>query len=139
MTNKIDIYGADSIALLAYFADKLGNEGNSIFGLVEERKASLLIPSIVIGEILFTIKKERSILGGNIPKEKIKYILDIIHQSPAFIIVDLNKIGWDHFLSSNIKGLHDRMIVSTCKQQDVEYLITRDSDIIQSTEINVIW
>jgi predicted nucleic acid-binding protein len=138
MSNHL-IYGTDSVALLAYFVNKLGNKGNEIFNQVEENKAKLLIPSIVIGEILYTILKEKNIFGFIIPKDKIRHILDILYLSPAFMINDISKIGWEYFLTSTLKELHDRIIVSTCKQHHVEYLISKDKEIIESNEIKVVW
>ena len=123
MSNNL-VYGVDSVALLAYFVNKLGNEGNEIFKQVEENKAKLLIPSIVIGEILCTILKEKNIFGFAISKHKITHILNILYQSPAFLIVDISKLGWEYFLTSKLKELHDRIIVSTCKQYNIDYLIS---------------
>ncbi len=139
MTIDNEIYGVDSVALLSYFVNKLGRDGDIIFSNAESNEARMLIPSIVIGESIYTILKERNIFGIVIPREKINYILDVIYQSPIFSIVDLTKDGWKHFLDSNIRGLHDRMIVSTCRQEGVENLITKDEEIIKSNEINVLW
>jgi predicted nucleic acid-binding protein len=134
-----EIYGIDSVALLSYFANKLGRDGDTIFSKAESNEARMLVPSIVIGESIYTILKEKNIFGFLIPREKITYILDVLHQSSIFSIVDLTKDGWKYFLDSNIRGLHDRMIVSTCKQAGVENLITKDEEIIKSNEINVLW
>ncbi|MHA2365586.1 MAG: PIN domain-containing protein [Candidatus Hodarchaeales archaeon] len=134
-----EIYGVDSVALLSYFANKLGKDGDKIFRKAESNEARMLVPSIVIGESIYIILKERNIFGILIPREKINYILDVLYQSPIFSIVDLTKDGWKYFLDSNIRGLHDRMIVSTCKQVSVKILITKDEEIIKSNEINVLW
>lgn len=134
-----EIYGVDSVALLSYFANKLGRDGDTIFTKAESNEARMLVPSIVIGESIYTILKERNIFGIVIPREKINYIMDVLHQSSIFNIVDLTKDGWKYFLDSSIRGLHDRMIVSTCKQAGVKILITKDEEIIKSNEINVLW
>lgn len=133
------IYGVDSVALLSYFVNKLGKDGDIIFNRAESSEARLLVPSIVIGESIYIILKKRNIFGKIIPKEKINYIMDVIFQSSIFSIVDLTKEGWKYFLDSNIRGLHDRMIVSICKQEGVEHLITKDEEIINSNEINTLW
>ncbi|NHJ01894.1 MAG: type II toxin-antitoxin system VapC family toxin [Candidatus Heimdallarchaeota archaeon] len=139
MTIDDEIYGVDSVALLSYFVNKLGKDGDLIFSKAESNEARMIVPSIVIGESIYTILKERNIFGILIPREKVNYILDVIYQSPIFSIVDLTKDGWKHFLDSNIKGLHDRMIVSTCLQEGVVNLITKDEEIIKSKEIEVLW
>lgn len=135
----IKIYGLDSVALLSYFANKLGKDGDKIFSKAESNEVRMLVPSIVIGESIYTILKKRNIFGNFIPREKINYILDVLHQSSIFEIVDLTKDGWKYFLNSNIRGLHDRIIVSTCKQEGVENLITKDEEIKKSNEIHVLW
>ena len=139
MTIDNKTYGIDSVALLCYFVNKLGKDGEIIFSKAESNEVRMLIPSIVIGESIYTILKERNIFGMVIPRDKIDYILNVIYQSPIFRIVDLSKEGWIFFLDSNIRGLHDRMIVSTCLQEGVSNLITKDEDIIKSQEINVLW
>ena len=139
MTSDNAIYGVDSVALLSYFANKLGKDGNEIFSKAESNEARMVVPSIVIGESIYIILKKKNIFGIEIPREKISYILDVIYQSPIFSIVDLTKIGWKYFLDSSIRGLHDRMIVSTCLQEGVGNLITKDEEIIKSNEINALW
>ena len=133
------LYGVDSVALLAYFVNKLGTEGNVIFKEVEENKTKLLVPTIVIGEVLFTILREKNVFGFTIPQDKISHILTILYQSSAFMIYDISKIGWEYFLTSKLNELHDRIIVSTCKQFNVEILISKDKEIKESNEIDVIW
>ena len=139
MTTDNEIYGVDSVALLSYFANKLGKDGNEIFSKAESNEARMVVPSIVIGESIYIILKKKNIFGIEIPREKINYILDVIYQSPIFNVVDLTKIGWKYFLDSNIRGLHDRMIVSTCLQEGVENLITKDEEMIKSNEIIALW
>ena len=58
-----EIYGVDSVALLSYFANKLGSDGDQIFSKAESNEVRLLVPSIVIGESIYTILKERNIFG----------------------------------------------------------------------------
>ena len=119
--------------------NKLGTEGNVIFKEVEENKTKLLVPTIVIGEVLFTILREKNVFGFTIPQDKISHILTILYQSSAFMINDISKIGWEYFLTSKLNELHDRIIVSTCKQFNVEILISKDKEIKESNEIEVIW
>lgn len=133
------IYGIDSVALLSYFANTLGKQGDDLFTRAESNEIQMLIPSIVIGESIYTILKNRNIFGITIPKEKVNYILEVLYQSPIFVIKELSRNGWPYFLKSKIKGLHDRMIVATCLQNDVEFLITKDSEILESNEINTLW
>jgi hypothetical protein len=42
-------------------------------------------------------------------------------------------------MESKIPELHNRIIVLACLQESVEALITNDSEIIKSNEIQTIW
>ena len=137
--NDTEIYGLDSVALLSYFANTLGRQGDDLFTKAESNEIKLIVPSIVIGESIYTILKKRNIFGTGIPQEKINYILELLYQSPIFIITDLTRDGWIYFIKSKIKGFHDRMIVATCLQAEVQWLITKDPEIIESNEINTVW
>lgn len=137
--NKANFYGTDTVSLLTYFTDQLPHQSDEIFKKAENNEIIILIPSIVIGELIYTILKGKEIFGKKIPQTNINYILEVIFRSPSFKIVDLNLKGWNMLLSSKIPELHDRMIVATCIQEEVKMLVTNDSDISNSNEIEVIW
>ncbi len=133
------LVGVDTVALLAYFTDNLGEQSQEIFDHAENSEKTLLIPEIVIGELLYTIFKGRNVFGDYIDVSQSIDIVESLHSHPMFLIRPLTQIGWKIFLSSNIPELHDRMIVATCKQDNVAVLVTRDEDIIKSKEIQCVW
>lgn len=136
---KKDRYAVDTVALLSYFADKLKSRGHEIFLKAENNMLDIVVPSIVIGETIYIIKKGREVFGKQIEEEKIDVILKTIYENVNFYVVDLNLSGWNTFLKSEIIGLHDRMIVATCVQEEVDGLISCDDNIIESGEISTYW
>lgn len=52
-----EIIAIDTVALLAYFVNKHSQKSDRIFEDVENSKIIILIPSIVIGETMYTILK----------------------------------------------------------------------------------
>ncbi len=136
---KKDRYAVDAVALLSYFADKLKSKGHEIFLKAENNQLDIVVPSIVIGETIYIIKKGKEVFGKQIEEEKIDVILKTIYESVNFHVIDLNLSGWNTFLKSEIIGLHDRMIVATCVQEEVDGLISCDDNIIESGEISTYW
>lgn len=133
------VYGIDTVTLLAYFTDQLSSTANKIFASAEKNQVTFIIPSIVIGEMFYTIMKDKSIFGNKFPDEKPETILSTLYALPVFKIMDLDQSGWRFFLQSKIPELHDRMIVATCHQEQVTQLISTDKEIKEANEIKVIW
>ncbi len=134
-----ELIGIDTVGLLAYFVNKHSTKVDEIFEKIETSKTKLLIPSIVIGEMIYTLIKEKEIFGEIIEKTKLEFILDTLYENPAFLIKDLTYEGWKLFLELPISELHDRMIVATCKQEKVGKIITRDKEIVKSGLLQTIW
>ncbi len=132
-------YGLDTVAILRYLTGSLPPELDRIFTLAEENKNAFVVPSIVIGELIYTIRKGKEVSGKQIPEDQLELIISTLFSSSIFSICDLSTTGWEIFMSCNIPELHDRMIVATCKQEDVVALITSDGEITASNEIPVIW
>ena len=137
MTNET--IAIDTVALLAYLVNKHSEKAEKIFEEVENAKITLLIPSIVIGEMIYTILKGREIFGNQIEKNKIEFILETLYQNPSFKITGLTYEGWTKFMGLTIPELHDRMIVATCLQEEVRKIITKDEEIIKSGLLDTIW
>ena len=134
-----ELIGIDTVALLTYFINKHSPKVEEIFEKVEHSTTKLLIPSIVIGEMIYIILKGKEIFGETVEKAKLTFILDTLYENPAFIIRDLTYEGWNHFLELPIPELHDRMIVATCKQEKVGKIITKDEEIVKSKVLQTIW
>lgn len=131
------LYTADSIAVLAYLADKLLESAEKIFRMVEDDEAKIQVPSIAVGEVLYTISKGKDVFGVAIPAEKISLILDVLEYSRGMFMVDLSMVGWRKVLEIKLPELHDRMIVATHLTTDSEALITGDDEIQKVTR--TIW
>lgn len=134
-----EVIAIDTVALLTYFVNKHSKKVDSIFEAVEDSRIIVLIPSVVIGETIYTILKGKEIFGDQINKNKIGFILETLFQNPSFLVRDLTYDGWKHFLDVSIPELHDRMIVATCLQENVKKIITKDEEIIKSGVLETIW
>lgn len=131
------LYTADSIAVLAYLADRLPENAEKIFRMVEDDEARIQVPSIAVGEVLYTIYKGKDVFGVAIPAEKISLILDVLEYSRGMFMVNLSMVGWRKVLEVKLPGLHDRMIVATHLTTGSEALITDDDEIQKVTR--TIW
>ena len=68
----MDKYTIDIMAFLSYLADALPIKVDDIFKSAEKNQVILILPSIVLGEALYTIYKGKKIFGKPIPKEKMR-------------------------------------------------------------------
>lgn len=135
--HKVEIYIVDAVAFLAYLADKLPKKADDIFRKAEKKEIKLLLPSIALGETLYTIYKGKQIFGEEIPLEKIDLIFQVLKNGEIFELVDLNLDAWFIFHGLNIPELHDRMIVATFYYYKASGLITNDPEISES--LPMIW
>lgn len=131
------LYTADAMAVLAYLADKLPENAERIFRMAEDDEAKIQVPSIAVGEVLYTISKGKDVFGVEVPIEKISLILDVLEYSKNMFIADLSPSGWRKALELKLPELHDRMIVATHLTTDSEALITDDDEIQKVTK--TIW
>ena len=135
--HKVEIYIVDAVAFLAYLADKLPKKADDIFRKAEKKEIKLLLPSIALGETLYTIYKGKQIFGEEIPLEKIDLIFQVLKNGEIFELVDLNLDAWFIFHGLNIPELHDRMIAATFYYYKASGLITNDPEISES--LPMIW
>ncbi|MHA1379204.1 MAG: PIN domain-containing protein [Candidatus Helarchaeota archaeon] len=124
----METYTVDTVALLAYFADSLPSKLDRIFKRAEDSKLTLFTPSIVIGELIYTIFKGKEIFGKKIPIEKIDIIIDTIQTSPSIRLVDMNIECWRDFLKLEIPELHDRMIVASHFSYKTDAILTNNPE-----------
>ncbi|HME51754.1 MAG TPA: PIN domain-containing protein [Candidatus Lokiarchaeia archaeon] len=127
----------DSVAFLSYLADVLPTAADALFKQAENNEIDLVLPSIVLGETLYTIYKGKEIFGKVIPLEKVDLILDLLRSSDVLQLVDMNVTCWEIFHDLKTPELHDRMIIATFKHLGCEGIITNDPDMKQ--EVNTIW
>ncbi|KKK89112.1 hypothetical protein LCGC14_2736410, partial [marine sediment metagenome] len=93
----MDLYIIDTVAFLAYLADKLPGEADKLFKKAEKKQIKLLLPSIVLGESLYTIYKGRDIFGKSISLEKVDLIFQILKNKDVIELVNLSLEGWQIF------------------------------------------
>jgi predicted nucleic acid-binding protein len=134
---RLKSYIIDAVAFLAYLSDRLPAKADEIFKLAENKQVNLLLPSIALGETLYTIYKGKEIFGNEIPFEKIDLIFQILEEEDIIKLTDLDINAWRIFNGLNISELHDRMIVSSFHQNKASAILTKDTEITE--KIPVIW
>lgn len=129
----------DSVALLAYLADKLPRNSVAIFEQAEDGEIHLLLPTIALGEVLYTILKGKLVFGTEISFHKIDLLYEVLFGSETIKLAYLNHGGWRYFLESDVPELHDRMIVATHLQHRSCAIITNDPEIAALDSVKTIW
>jgi len=130
-------YVTDTIALLAYTTNTLPTKVDNIFKKAEQNKALLIVPSICIGEFIYTILKQKPVFEKIPPVETIELLLDIIEQSESIKYSPLTLTSWKIVSTINIPELHDRIVVATYLQENAEAILTNDPEIAKTAKI--IW
>ena len=128
------VYMADTHSLIWAFHKprKLGENARRAFEEVANGEAKLLIPTIVLAELIFTI--ENKPIQADLDK-----ILDAIKNSPNIEFVDFD---YESALKlrdlAAIPEMHDRMIVVSAIISNA-VLITFDRTITEANVVEVIW
>jgi predicted nucleic acid-binding protein len=130
-------YVVDTVGFLSYLADVLPVAADDVFKKAENNEITLILPSIVVGETLYTIYKGKEVFGKVIPLEKVDFILDFLRSSTVFQLVDMNASCWEIFHGLRIPELHDRMIVATCKYLGCKGIVTNDPEM--NGEVDTVW
>ena len=130
-------YIVDSVAFLAYLADKLPKKANAVFQLAENKQVSLYLPSIALGESLYTIYKSKEIFGQIIPTEKIPLIFQILQYTDNFHLISMSLEAWKIFNENFMPELHDRMILALAMEHAATAILTSDPEI--QTKYVCIW
>ncbi len=129
----MDLYIIDTVAFLAYLADKLPGEADKLFKKAEKKQIKLLLPSIALGESLYTIYKGRDIFGKSISLEKVDLIFQILKNKDVIELVNLGLEGWQIFHGLKLPELHDRMIVAMFHLYKAKAIVTNDPEISEIT------
>lgn len=127
----------DTVAFLAYLSDNLPTKADELFKKAEKKQLKLLLPSIALGETLYTIYKGKEIFGTEIPLEKIELIFQILEEEEIIQLTNLDIPAWRIFNGINTSELHDRMIISSFYQHKASAILTNDKEIAEITPI--IW
>ena len=134
---KLKSFIVDTVAFLAYLSDNLPNKVDELFKEAENKQVKLLLPSIALGEMLYTIYKGKEIFGNEIPLEKIELIFQILEEEEIIQLTNLDIPAWRIFNGINISELHDRIIISSFYQHKASAILTNDKEIGEITPI--IW
>ena len=128
----METYIVDAVAFLAYLVDKLPEKSDQIFKKAERNQVILYMPSIALGEVLYTIYKGKEIFGTQIPLEKIDLIFKILKEGRYIKLIGMDINAWMLFHGLDIPELHDRMIVATFRSMDAFGIITTDPEMAKS-------
>ena len=130
-------YIIDAVAFLAFLADQLPNKADDVFKRAENKQVRLLLPSIALGETLYTIYRGKDIFGKNVPLEKIELIFQILEEGDIIELIDLDIQAWRIFNGLTIPELHDRMIIASFHHRKATAILTNDAEIAEA--VSVIW
>ena len=125
-------YVAGSHILGAYLLDQLPKKSDRIFEEVENEKATLIIPSIVIAELIYVYEKARL-------ASKIWETFEKLDTYPSFTIHPLDEPLLKIIPGIKLAELHDRIIVATCICTKAKALITKDQEIRSSNLVPTIY
>ena len=131
----METYVLDTVALVRYFEDDLPKSADKIFSLAEGGRAKLLVPSIVLGEFIYSALKGR--LRVRDLQSTIMELLHGIEASEYLLSVDMTLPSWQKFLNLKVPELHDRMICAIAASLNATVL-TNDSE-IKADGIRTIW
>lgn len=133
-SNELPLYVTDSHSLIWYLLDspKLSFNANETFKAVEQGKAKLLIPAIVIAEIIFIVQ------SGKVQTD-LDSLLVKIQESDNF---QISPLGLDELVclkeQTEIPEMHDRFIVCQALLNKAK-IITKDKEISDSGVAEVVW
>ncbi|MFY3742216.1 MAG: putative nucleic acid-binding protein [Candidatus Nitrosomirales archaeon] len=122
----METYVVDTVALAKYLADDLPESAERIFLLAEKGKAKLLVPSIVVGEFIYSALKGR-VKAANLHSTIVE-LLQALEVSEYLQTVDMSPSAWQEFLNIKLPELHDRMISAIAISNNVS-IITNDPEI----------
>ena len=133
-SSELPLYVTDSHSLIWYLLDspKLSFNASEVFKAVEQGRAKLLIPAIVIAEIIFIVQ------SGKVQADLDSLLLDI-QESDNF---QISPLGLDELIclkeQIEIPEMHDRLIVYEALLKKGE-IITKDKQIKDSGVAEIVW
>ena len=131
---KWPIYIADTHSLIWYFVDpvKRGANADKCFREVEEGRAQLIVPAIVMAEIIYIIEKGKT-------KADVDDLIRKIQESENFKITSLGIGQLFCFRErSGLLEMHDRLVVCEALTNNAS-VITKDREIKNSGLVEFVW
>ncbi|PIQ93624.1 MAG: hypothetical protein COV68_08920 [Nitrospirae bacterium CG11_big_fil_rev_8_21_14_0_20_41_14] len=132
--NEIPLYIADTHSLIWYLlnSSKLSPNANQVFREIENGRAKLIIPAIVLAEIIFLVQK------GKIQADLDALLLKV-QESENF---QVSTLGLNELLclkeQTEIPEIHDRFIVCEAILKKAK-IITKDKKIKDSRIVEIVW
>ena len=132
--SELPFYVTDSHSLIWYLLDspKLSFNANKVFKKIEDGKAQLLIPAIVIAEIIYIVQ------SGKVQAD-LDALLLRVQESDNF---QISPLGLDELIclkeQTEIPEMHDRFIVCEALLNKAK-IITNDKAIKDSGVVEVVW
>lgn len=132
--SELPFYVTDSHSLIWYLLDspKLSFNANKVFKKIEDGKAQLLIPAIVIAEIIYIVQ------SGKVQAD-LDALLLRVQESDNF---QISTLGLDELIclkeQTEIPEMHDRFIVCEALLNKAK-IITKDKVIKDSGVVEVVW
>lgn len=133
-SSELPLYVTDSHSLIWYLLDspKLSFNASEVFKAVEQGRAKLFIPAIVIAEIIFIVQ------SGKVQADLDSLLLDI-QESDNF---QISPLGLDELIclkeQIEIPEMHDRLIVCEALLKKGK-IITKDKQIKDSGVAEIVW
>jgi len=125
-------YVADAHVLGAYLLDSLPDESDRIFTEAEHERAIVVIPSIAVAELIYVYEKAEL-------APKIWEMFEMFDSYPCFAIQPLDEPILKIVPEIELKELHDRIIVATCRHIGAKALLTKDQEIRNSKLVETIY
>lgn len=132
--SESEVFVTDTHPLLWHLTEdeSLSKKAEEVFNRAERGEVDVVIPTTVLAEALFITEKHR------VDLEFLEIIEDIRNSSNyLWYPLDLEVIMKCHELIE-IPELHDRIIVATAMLLEAK-LITKDSKIAASKQVEVVW
>jgi PIN domain nuclease of toxin-antitoxin system len=132
--NELPLYVTDSHSLIWYLLDspKLSFNANKVFKKIEDGKAQLLIPAIVVAEIIYIVQ------SGKVQAD-LDILLLRVQESDNF---QISPLGLDELIclkeQTEIPEMHDRFIVCEALLNKAK-IITKDKVVKDSGVVEVVW
>jgi PIN domain nuclease of toxin-antitoxin system len=132
--SELPLYVTDSHSLIWYLLDspKLSFNANKVFKKIEDGKAQLLIPAIVIAEIIYIVQSGKA-------QADLDTMLLKIQESDNF---QISPLGLNELIclkkQTEIPEMHDRLIVCEALLNKAK-IITKDKAIKDSRVVEVVW
>ena len=124
-------YISDTHSIIRHFADKLPPKAKTIFKQSESGNCIIYLPTIVLAECYYLMKKGKVALEWDT-------ILARIESSDNYIPIPFDFAIMKLLPSIPLPELHDQIIVATAKRMNC-MIITKDPEIKALAEIETVW